>query len=111
MGGPALNAQDTAVLEDTQRQEGNYNNVSGVSTVVLQLSRKTSEEGRRGLCSGEQILYWYAKGLSLGREVNFLMDAASQAAKRSYKKDKGCGMPPMPCQGLRYFKGFKHKNV
>ena len=75
MGGPALNAQDTAVLEDTQRQEGNYNNVSGVSTVVLQLSRKTSEEGRRGLCSGEQILYWYAKGLSLGSEVNFLMDA------------------------------------
>ena len=37
------------------RQEGNYNKVSDISPVV-QLSKKTSEEDRRGLCSDEQTL-------------------------------------------------------
>ena len=38
------------------RKEVNYNKVSDMSPVVLQLSKKTSEEDRRGLCSDEQTL-------------------------------------------------------
>lgn len=58
-------------LEGTQGQEGNYNNVSEkcFHCRVLQLSGKTGEESRRGLYSGEQILY--GKGLSLDSGIGF----------------------------------------